>query len=514
MRSTIIAMSLCLGAVAAGKGVEAAPPSKPTAAPIRVFGNWAVACDNGLRCEAVSLQPKESQYAGIGLVVTRDSGPTAQPSVTIGHILDGHHGDADVAVDNRIIVRGMLDKSETVAVPSAQVSPLIRALVTGKRLRLTGGGEVSDTSLDGASAAFRYMDAQQGRADTVTALVATGGKPASLVPTGLIPIVRAIKPPTTGAAISAATRASVWAKAGCKGPAGDDQKIATSLLSDDTTLVLVTCYSLAEGGENPSADPYLVQGDRIEKATFDAPAGIGERGSPPSITSGFWDSKAGTLTSFERGRALADCASQETFVWDGARFRLVAHDEMDVCRGAQRLVSVWRARAVFDGRADLNTPVTNRLINTNGVEATNAAPSATQPSRFSLDLFITDHLHVAHYELARADLNGARHPEALVYADDRSDCGSGGCDLYVLSEDSGAWRIVSDISITRPPIRLLPTTSHGWHDLSVFVAGGGILPGHDVRLIFDGNTYPGNPTIAPARTISHPDGKVLIATGE
>ena len=167
MRSTIIAMSLCLGAVAAGKGVEAAPPSKPTAAPIRVFGNWAVACDNGLRCEAVSLQPKELQYAGIGLVVTRDSGPTAQPSVTIGHILDGHHGDADIAVDNRIIVRGMLDKSETAAVPSAQVSPLIRALVTGKRLRLTGGGEVSHTSLDGASAAFRYMDAQQGRADTV-----------------------------------------------------------------------------------------------------------------------------------------------------------------------------------------------------------------------------------------------------------------------------------------------------------------------------------------------------------
>lgn len=310
-------------------------------------------------------------------MVTRDSGPAAQPSVTIGHIFDGHHGAADIAIDGRIVVHGMLDRNETVAVPLAQVSPLIRALVTGKRLRLTGGGEVSDTNLDGASAAFRYMDAQQGRADTVTALVAVGDKPGSLAPIGSVPLVHAIKPPTTGATISPALRARLWAQAGCEGPVGDDQKIAASTLSSDTMLVLVNCYSLAEGGENPSADPYLVRGDRIKRATFDAPVGMGERGTPPSITSGSWDSKTGTLTSFERGRALADCASQETFVWDGARFRLVAHNEMDVCRGAQSLVSIWRARAVFDGSADGGRSVSDTSTDIDGLQATDATPSAT-----------------------------------------------------------------------------------------------------------------------------------------
>ena len=53
------------------------------------------------------------------------------------------------------------------------------------------------------------------------------------------------------------------------------------------------------------------------------------------------------LTSYERGRALGDCASQEAFVWDGDRFRLVERDELDQCRGGQTLLTLWRAKAAF-----------------------------------------------------------------------------------------------------------------------------------------------------------------------
>jgi hypothetical protein len=125
--------------------------------------------------------------------------------------------------------------------------------------------------------------------------------------------------------------------------------------------------------------------------------------------------------------------------------------------------------------------------------------------------YIAAHLDIQRYKLASYDLDGDGRPEALVYADGDQDCGSGGCDLYVLTRAGASWRVVVSTSVMRPPIRVLPTSSHGWRDLSVFVAGGGILPGHAVRLRFDGTTYPSNPTVPPAEPIRHPGGHVLIA---
>ncbi len=64
--------------------------------------------------------------------------------------------------------------------------------------------------------------------------------------------------------------------------------------------------------------------------------------------------------------------------------------------------------------------------------------------------------------------------------------------------DTGRLSRVTNISITRPPIRVLPTVTHGWHDLGVMVAGGGIIPGYEARLRFDGHSYPSNPTVPSA----------------
>lgn len=122
------------------------------------------------------------------------------------------------------------------------------------------------------------------------------------------------------------------------------------------------------------------------------------------------------------------------------------------------------------------------------------------------------------YDYALADLNGDGRPEALVYAiasthgEGQPDfCGSGGCWLYVLALRPDGYRRISAISVTRPPIRILSSVSHGWHDLSVLVAGGGILPGYRARLRFDGETYPTNPSMAPAQPIKGFDrGRTVI----
>lgn len=147
--------------------------------------------------------------------------------------------------------------------------------------------------------------------------------------------------------------------------------------------------------------------------------------------------------------------------------------------------------------------------------------AAATPLPAGLAAYIHDQ-RLTRYDYALRDLNGDGRPEALVYAwrglEDGQDvnlCGSGGCYLAVLSLTPTGYRVVSDISITRPPIHVLPSVSHGWHDISVLVAGGGILPGYRARLRFDGKTYPTNPSMTPAEPIKGKDqGTTVIAVDE
>jgi hypothetical protein len=71
--------------------------------------------------------------------------------------------------------------------------------------------------------------------------------------------------------------------------------------------------------------------------------------------------------------------------------------------------------------------------------------------------------------------------------------------MLILAPEATSYRVVTKTTITRLPIRALTTKSNGWHDISVVVAGGGIQPGYEAVLSFDGETYPTNPSTPPAR---------------
>ncbi len=121
----------------------------------------------------------------------------------------------------------------------------------------------------------------------------------------------------------------------------------------------------------------------------------------------------------------------------------------------------------------------------------------------------------ARYVAGLADLNGDGRPEAVVQMLAASYCGSGGCGLHVFSFRRGGWREISTLSITNAPIRVLNTRSHGWRDLSVRVSGGGIRRGYEAQLPFNGRTYPGNPSVPPARRLARRvPGRVLIAAND
>lgn len=150
-----------------------------------------------------------------------------------------------------------------------------------------------------------------------------------------------------------------------------------------------------------------------------------------------------------------------------------------------------------------------------------AANTADPPG---VTAFLQNH-KLVRYTAAYSDLDGDGHSEALIYAmaiaDDSQTpktfkeanlCGSGGCLLYVLSLTPTDYRVITKISIVQLPVRVMSSISHGWHDLGVQVSGGGITPGYEARLRFDGHSYPSNPSMPPAIPLKNILGNVLIHT--
>lgn len=115
------------------------------------------------------------------------------------------------------------------------------------------------------------------------------------------------------------------------------------------------------------------------------------------------------------------------------------------------------------------------------------------------------------YFLKWFDLNGDGTPEAIVHVAGPQVCGTGGCDTHIFAKAGAGYKLISTIGLSRPTVIASPDRSHGWRNLIVFVAGGGILRGYYTELRFNGKTYPDNPTVKPAKRIrSKPRGTVLI----
>jgi uncharacterized protein YecT (DUF1311 family) len=150
-------------------------------------------------------------------------------------------------------------------------------------------------------------------------------------------------------------------------------------------------------------------------------------------------------------------------------------------------------------------------------------PTAGTPSG-ALRAFLRTYLHEAgiaaddasktRYTVAWKDLNGDGRPEAIVYLEGGAWCGSGGCTLLVLERSGGGFTVRGRTTITRTPIGILPSTTHGWNDLVVGIGGGGVQPGQIV-LPFRGDRYAGNPMVPPARRLGlHEKAEVLIKAGD
>ncbi len=173
------------------------------AGPVAVFGDWMVGCDNVRACTALVLPFREGRAepennhlrfkraANAGAVVEHiilslgNAGPASRyPSIVF-------------RVDRRSVVtvagrdfrkerlpadalRGGNEAPARTRFTGRQpIAALLRAMATGRELTVTSSfGLRQRMSLTGFSAAMRWMDAQQGRTGTVTALIAKGSRAA------------------------------------------------------------------------------------------------------------------------------------------------------------------------------------------------------------------------------------------------------------------------------------------------------------------------------------------------
>ena len=110
--------------------------------------------------------------------------------------------------------------------------------------------------------------------------------------------------------------------------------------------------------------------------------------------------------------------------------------------------------------------------------------------------------------------NGITKEEIIIYISGRSWCGTGGCRLWILEPDGTSFKVIGEMIIVQLPIRVLRSISYGHFDIGVWVQGGGIQPGYEALLQFDGKSYPDNPSVTPARQLTEKvAGEVLIARG-
>ena len=157
------------------------------------FKDWVVGCDNRRDCTAIGFMPADSSQNAF-IKVIRAGDATAEPSVTFALWDESPEGPAslDLSLDGggegvppkmegtrdgqyaRAVLTG--DSARTALAAMRQASNLTIRLPDKAK---DGTGTVS---LAGSAAALLFMDAQQSRAKTVTALVGRGDAPASSIP--------------------------------------------------------------------------------------------------------------------------------------------------------------------------------------------------------------------------------------------------------------------------------------------------------------------------------------------
>ena len=115
------------------------------------------------------------------------------------------------------------------------------------------------------------------------------------------------------------------------------------------------------------------------------------------------------------------------------------------------------------------------------------------------------------YQHGFFDLNRDGVEDALVLLSGSDWCGSKGCTLVVLEGQvlspenmSPSFNVISQSTVTRPPIGVADSASQNWHDLIVYSGG------EEKILQSDGQHYPHNAATQPTASVIQLDGVKIV----
>jgi hypothetical protein len=293
--------------------------------------DWELACDNTRTCRAAGYH-EEDDGPNATILLTRAAGPNQPVKVELQLADDERHPAPDqlaMSVDGRALGIVRADpKSSILTLTDAQVRTLLPALLKDGRIAWTSKGTTWTVSTAGANAVLLKMDEFQGRLDTPGAVVRKGSKPESNVLAPLpAPEVRAgavhedknpIKLTATQTRdLKAALRKTV--KAGDCELLDSMSETAGQLevrrFTKDKLLVSHACWIAAYN----TGDGYWVV-----EATPSYSAVL--------VTTSATDYDDGVITSFQKGRGIADCVATATWTWDGRTFAQTSDTTTGMCR--------------------------------------------------------------------------------------------------------------------------------------------------------------------------------------
>ena len=329
-------MLLSLAVVAAPVVIAPVPEQK-------TFGQYIVACDNALQCQAMGLPSEDGSGIEWIVSVTRRSNRDALPT---GGVSPAYSEEGPpkftLKFDGKSTHHGWDKDRQT----GSGLSSMLRAIAAARLVEVMDGtGKVVGTvPTRGASAALRWIDERQKRAGTVTALIARGPKPSSAIPTPP-PLPTIKQPPRSKSPARKLSAADIEKIQNLADGMCDPERAEaeTYRLDAKHSVGIVNCLLGAYQGSQ-----LIVVIDEkgrwrpapIEQA--EPPDEYSEPYDPYFVTSANYGDRERLLFSSAKGRGIGDCGYSASWAWDGRMFRLASYRALHECRGS--LPGEWISR--------------------------------------------------------------------------------------------------------------------------------------------------------------------------
>ncbi|QFS40175.1 DUF1176 domain-containing protein [Burkholderia cepacia] len=346
MKTRAIAVGTALVALFATAAMplaaSAAPAREPGAPSYDTYKSWLVACDNGLTCEAKGLA--NGGETGADLRFIRSAGPNGVLTVRLSvatntsiNLDDLRVDDAPLRLDDSAWSEKFDDGIATLSTTRpAAVAAFVSRLRNGTKLQF-GEDAGAYVPLDGMVAALLRIDDRQGRIGGTTALIRKGPAPASQVtPAPSLPVVpkRKITPQLSDQEeehlIARVKR--IRDASSCEENASRYLHEAAYALDKHNALVFLPCIMGAYQGSSDVFIAPRIGGGKPEPVKLPIPEG---GFSDPSLVEPDFDPATGTLSTFGKGRGLADCGFQASWIWGGHAFRMSTVSQQKTCGGVQ-----------------------------------------------------------------------------------------------------------------------------------------------------------------------------------